>query len=421
MLFPHPTHALSGGIPPRSPSFFGGQAPQTPLHGSALKLYKLIMTTITETTQLANFCDQIAKAPFIAIDTEFIRDTSYYPKLCLIQISDGKNTAAIDPLAQTLTLNPLYAILNNPTITKVFHSARQDLEIFHNLTKTLPKPLFDTQIAAMACGFGDTASYQMLAKKILDIELDKSQRFSDWQRRPLTHEQIQYALSDVIHLAEIYPKLKNQIAEKNRDEWITEPMQALLNPELYEMSPETAWKRLRFTVSGKKRMGILAAAAAWREREAQRVNVPRGRILRDDILREVALRDPKDEAALENIRGVSKGFARSRAAMRLLNAIATATDMKPEKDPRKISAPPEILDMLRLLLRLQCAKHAVAPKLVASNGTLEQIAAGITENISALQGWRREIFGEEALAMMRGEICLAVQDKTIRVMENKTR
>ena len=375
------------------------------------------MTIITETAELLGFCESLADAPYVALDTEFMRESTYWPELCLIQASDGAQTIAIDPLAKNLDLSPFYEVLDRPTIVKVFHAGRQDLEIFHHRTGRLPHPVFDTQIAAMVCGFGDAASYQLLAKRILGVDLDKSQRYSDWQRRPLLKEQIVYALSDAAHLCGIYLWLKAKIAEWDRESWIADPMAALVDPALYEMSPETAWRRLRFTVSGRRKLGVLAAAAAWREEEAQRLNIPRGRVMRDDALREVAQRAPKDREALERMRGVSKGFVRSRMAERLLARVAGAGEMKPEKDRRKVSAPPELLDMLRLLLRFQCARHSVAPKLVASNGSLEQIAAGMTEGVEALEGWRREVFGREALALMRGETCLAVEKGAVSVVE----
>ncbi|MDD3287511.1 MAG: ribonuclease D, partial [Alphaproteobacteria bacterium] len=336
---------------------------------------------ITTTEQLKDFCSSLSKADFVTVDTEFMRERTYWSKLCLVQIAGPDKFAAIDPLADGIDLSPLYELLANQEVLKVFHAARQDVEIFVNATGRVPVPMFDTQVAAMVCGFGDAASYETLADKLAGAHIDKSSRFTDWARRPLTDRQIEYALADVTHLRVVYDKLRAQLEKSGRSEWVKEEMAILLNPGTYNVEPMEAWRRLRLRSDKPRTRAVLREIAAWRELESQRLNVPRGRVMKDEALLEIAQHSPSTLADLARTRGLNHGFAESRAGAEIMEAIARASALPiaecPAGEPRKaphgsISA---VLDLLKVLLKQVCDEHGVASKLIANTDDLETIAA----------------------------------------------
>jgi ribonuclease D len=381
------------------------------------------MTLITTTAALAAFCEDLAGEPFVAVDTEFMRETTYWPKLCLIQAATAKTAAAIDPLAPGMDLAPFLAVMKDTRIEKVFHAARQDVEIFYNLG-AIPVPLFDTQIAGMAAGFGEQIAYDALCRQMLKVEIDKSSRFTDWARRPLSEAQLSYALDDVIHLARLFPMLRDKLEATGRLGWVTEEMRAMTDPALYDTEPENAWRRLkprRFTA---KYLAAFRAVAAWRERTAQTRDQPRGRILKDDAIDELATQAPTDAEALGRLRSAPKGFAGSRFGVEILEAIAGAL-----KDPeayapvidRERSAPNPnagaVVELLKVLLKARAEDAGVAAKLIATMGDLEKIASDDAADTPALEGWRREAFGEDALKLKRGELALVLDGSRVRVVE----
>lgn len=378
---------------------------------------------ITTTEQLKDFCSSLSKADFVTVDTEFMRERTYWSKLCLVQIAGPDKFAAIDPLADGIDLSPLYELLANQEVLKVFHAARQDVEIFVNATGRVPVPMFDTQVAAMVCGFGDAASYETLADKLAGAHIDKSSRFTDWARRPLTDRQIEYALADVTHLRVVYDKLRAQLEKSGRSEWVKEEMAILLNPGTYNVEPMEAWRRLRLRSDKPRTRAVLREIAAWRELESQRLNVPRGRVMKDEALLEIAQHSPSTLADLARTRGLNHGFAESRAGAEIMEAIARASALPiaecPAGEPRKaphgsISA---VLDLLKVLLKQVCDEHGVASKLIANTDDLETIAAEDDPDVNAVKGWRREIFGDKALALKRGELALMVKKNHIVVVK----
>jgi ribonuclease D len=382
------------------------------------------MKPIMTNAELQAFCDQLSRAPFIAVDTEFMRETTYWPKLCLIQAASPDASAVIDPLAEDLDLAPFLALLADPKIQKVFHAARQDIEIFNNLG-VLPKPLFDTQIAAMAAGFGEQIAYDALVRQMLKVDLDKSSRFTDWARRPLSENQLTYALADVTHLADLYPMLRERLEKAGRLAWVTEEMAALVEPALYDSEPDNAWKRLKPRKTASKYLAVLKSVAAWRERTAQQRDQPRGRILKDDAIDEIATQAPTDVEALGRLRAVPKGFGGSRYGPELIEAIRAAL-----KDPEsyapvieRSAAPPQqqasgaIVELLKVLLKARAEDAGVAAKLIATVADLEKIACDDNADSSALQGWRREAFGADALKLKRGELALVLDGARVRVVE----
>ena len=381
------------------------------------------MTTITTTAELQGFCDRIADAPFVAVDTEFMRETTYWPKLCLVQVAAPGLAAAIDPLAEGLDLAPLLAILANPKIEKVFHAARQDVEIFNNLG-VMPKPLFDTQIAGMAAGFGEQIAYDALVRQMLKIDLDKSSRFTDWARRPLSDAQLSYALADVTHLAELYPILRERLERSGRLAWVMEEMGQLVDPALYDSEPENAWRRLKPRKHAPKYLAVLRGVAAWRERTAQTRDQPRGRILKDDAIDEIANQAPTDVDGLNRLRSVPKGFSGSRFGPELIEAVRAALADPEGYAPaieRNHAAPAPasgaIVELLKVLLKARAEDAGVASKLIATVSDLEKIAGDDNADTPALQGWRRDAFGEDALRLKRGELALVLDGARVRVVE----
>jgi ribonuclease D len=381
------------------------------------------MTPITTTADLAAFCAKLKGQPFVAVDTEFMRETTYWPKLCLIQAAAPSAEAVIDPLAEGLDLGPFLEILKDEAIEKVFHAARQDVEIFNNLG-AMPKPLFDTQVAGMAAGFGEQIAYDALVRQMLKVEIDKSSRFTDWARRPLTDAQLSYALADVTHLAKLYPMLHERLEREGRLAWVTDEMKSLTDPALYDVEPESAWKRLRPRRHTAKYLAVFRAVAAWRERTAQLRDQPRGRILKDDAIDEIATQTPTDADALDRLRSVPKGFSGSRFGPELLAAIREAL-----KDPeayapviqkvRQQTSPAAgaVVELLKVLLKARAEDAGVASKLIATVSDLEAIANDDEAATPALSGWRREAFGEDALKLKRGELALVLDGARVRVVE----
>ena len=372
------------------------------------------MKLITTTDDLASFCKSLAGAEFVAVDTEFMRERTYWPKLCLAQVAGPDEAAAIDALAEGIDLSPLDELMGNPNILKVFHAARQDLEIFYLRMNKVPGPLFDTQVAAMVCGHGEAASYESLATKLAKARIDKSSRFTDWSRRPLSERQITYAISDVTHLRVVYEALKRQLEKTGRYDWITEEMAVLNDPGTYRADPEQAWRRLKPRGASPRLLGTLKEVAAWRERTAQRIDIPRQRLLRDEQLLEIASHSPKTVEELALTRGLGRGFAEGWQGREILEAIEKARKLPdaqlPTRDrpPEQLRAPGAVVDMLRTLLRLKAEQAGVAARLVASADEIDRLAAG-KRDVHVLHGWRNDIFGKDALALIEGRVALSLQ------------
>lgn len=375
------------------------------------------MRIIETTAALAELTAELKKAPYIALDTEFMRDSTYWPKLCVLQIAAPGVEAIVDPLAEGIDLSSFFELLSIPEIVKVLHAGRQDIEIFWNLGHVIPHPLFDTQIAAMVCGFGEAASYETLARKLAGAQLDKSARFTDWSRRPLSKRQLEYALADVTHLRIVYEKLAAELEQTGRGAWVAEEIHALQEEKLYILDPATAWKRLKPRTTSKRFLTTLAAVAEWREQEAQNRDVPRGRVLKDEVLLEIAASIPATVEALEQIRSVPKGFASSRMGRALMdaieqsrNAVPPETDDMDVKPRRRHETQPATADLLKALLRLRAEDTGVAPRLIASSDDIERLAAFEDTGVAALSGWRAEIFGNDARALRDGKVAIAVKD-----------
>jgi ribonuclease D len=381
------------------------------------------MTPITTTAQLAVFCDKLKGQPFVAVDTEFMRETTYWPKLCLIQAASPTAEAVIDPLSQDLDLAPFLEVLRDDAILKVFHAARQDVEIFNNL-EAMPVPLFDTQVAGMAAGYGEQIAYDALVRQMLKIELDKSSRFTDWSRRPLSDNQLTYALADVTHLAKLFPILRERLEVEGRLGWVTEEMTSLTDPAVYDVRPENAWKRLKPRRHTAKYMAVYRAVAAWRERTAQTRDQPRGRILKDDAIDELATQAPTDADALDRLRSVPKGYSGSRFGPDLLAAVREALSdpeaHAPTVERHRVAASPAagaVVELLKVLLKARSEEAGVASKLIATMSDLELIANDDAADTQALKGWRWEAFGEDALRLKRGELALVLDGARVRVVE----
>ena len=381
------------------------------------------MTPITTTAELETFCAKVRGRDFVAVDTEFMRETTYWPKLCLIQAATPDAEAVIDPLADGIDLSPFLEILRDPSITKVFHAARQDVEIFNNLN-AMPASLFDTQVAAMAAGYGEQIAYDALVRNMLKIELDKSSRFTDWARRPLTENQLTYALADVTHLAALYPRLRARLATEGRLAWVADEMTSLCDPALYDVSPENAWRRLKPRKQTARYLSVYRAVAAWRERTAQLRDQPRSRILKDDAIDELASQAPTDAGQMERLRSVPKGFAGSRFGPELLDTIREALRDPEASAPvvEKTRAPHNpaagaVVELLKVLLKARAEDAGVASKLIATVSDLEQIAQDDNADTPALTGWRKEAFGADALRLKRGELALVLDGARVRVVE----
>jgi ribonuclease D len=379
------------------------------------------MRVITTTVDLEAVCQELAGQPFVAVDTEFMRETTYWPKLCLIQAAAPGVEAVIDPLAEGIDLAPFMALMANQAVLKVFHAARQDLEIFLKLGTALPHPVFDTQIAAMACGHGDTVAYDALVQQVLKRRLDKSSRFTDWSRRPLSENQLVYALADVTHLRDLYPKMRDKLERENRLSWLDEEHANLLNPEIYDTTPEKAWQRLKLRKTTADYVLGLQVAAAWRERQAQARDVPRGRVVKDEALYEIAEQRPKNAGDFDRMRAVPRGFGNSRAAQELVQALDRAfsdpnrPNYKHDRLPPLPSGLGPTVELLKVLLRFEAERHQVAPRLIASASDVEAIAANDEADVDALRGWRRQVFGDRALALKHGKLALKLKDGKVAV------
>ncbi len=381
------------------------------------------MDLITRTEDLAAACAKLSTAPFIAVDTEFMREQTFWPRLCLIQIAGGDTEILIDSLAPELDLKPFFDLMVDENVPKVFHSARQDIEIVHHLAGVIPHPIFDTQVAAMVCGFGEAVSYSMLVKRMLGRNLDKSSRFTDWSRRPLSERQLVYAIGDVTHLRDLYPKLRDQLDKSERASWLNEEMAVLTDPATYELHPEQAWRRLKMRIKTQKALAILMELAAWREREAQSQDVPRSRVLKDEALYDIAGQAPRSAEDLGSLRSLHNGFARSHRGRAVLEAVQRGLVRDPKTVPplrRGEPMPPEaqaVVDLLRVLLKATAGHHGVAPKLIATADDLEQIARSDDADTAVLRGWRRKLFGDHALALKHGGLALAIRDGEVTVLE----
>ncbi len=373
---------------------------------------------ISDTTTLTALVERLAKMPFVAVDTEFMRENSYWPELCLIQIASSDEAAAIDPMADGLDMKPLLDLLvENTEVLKIFHAGGQDLEIVHNLTGKTPVPLFDTQIAAMALGYGEQVGYSNLIESMLGHVLDKGARFTDWSRRPLDKRQIDYAIADVTHLATIFPKMVDKLRKTDRGGWLDEEMERLADPSSFAYPPEDAWKRLKVPGRNPQLLGRLKAIAAWRETEARGKNLPRGRIIKDDTLGELAAHPPKAQDDLGKIRGLSAGWRTNDIGGRLMQALANATPMSPDELPQRDLKRPGLTkdgalvsDLLKLLLKIRSRDTGVAPKLIARSDELEALAAGVRDGLNILKGWRFDQFGSDALDLVEGRLAFGIVD-----------
>lgn len=377
------------------------------------------MQLITKTSDLAAACAALAAHPFVAVDTEFLRETTFWPKLCVVQLAGPDTAVVVDALADGLDMAPFLDLMRNESVMKVFHSGRQDIEIVFNLGGFVPHPVFDTQVAAMVCGFGDSISYDQLVQRICGHQIDKSSRFTDWTRRPLTQKQFDYALSDVTHLRDVYHWLKKRLEEQGRAEWVAEEMEVLTSHETYDLKPENAWERLKLRVRKPIELAILKEIAAWREREARSRDVPRSRVLKDEAIFEIAADQPRAPEALSNLRSLSKGFERSRAGEEILACVRRALAIPKEQLPTVPRGRPTpdgtgaAVDLMKVLLKLVCEKHGVASKVVATVDELEAIATSDEADVPAMKGWRRELFGEKALDLKHGRLALSFDGRKI--------
>ncbi len=378
---------------------------------------------ITVTAELAAFCASVASDSYITVDTEFLRETTYYPKLCLIQIAGAKATALIDPLAAGLSLQPFYDLMANAAVLKVFHAATQDIEILVNMANLVPTPVFDTQIAAMVCSFGDQVGYEAIVRKLVGAQIDKSSQFTDWSRRPLTHKQMAYALSDVTHLRVVYEKLQAQIDAENRNDWLEGELADLADVRNYRVDPEQSWRRIKARIQSKKQQAVLMSVAAWRENEAQNKNVPRGRILKDDAVAEIAIQMPQTTEAMQQLRLLPRGSADSSIGKGILVAVKealardSATVPSPKGRSDEMTGPQEAAaEVLKLALKIVSENAGVAPKLLASSADIDAIAMSDEANVPAMHGWRREVFGNVAIALKNGTASIRLEKGRAKVV-----
>lgn len=377
------------------------------------------MRVITSTADLTDTCARLAGHPFVAVDTEFMREQTFWPELCLIQLAGPGDEVIVDPVAPGIDLKPFYELMADDRVVKVFHAARQDIEIVYSNASLIPRPVFDTQVAAMVCGFGESVSYVNLVKKLTGRDLDKSSRFTDWSRRPLTERQLVYAIGDVTHLRDIYLNLKAELDASDRAHWLSEEMAELTDPKTYETHPEDAWKRLKMRVKNRKALAVLIELADWRERLAQSQDVPRGRILRDEALYDIANQAPSTPEQLSELRTLSEGFSRSQRAREILEAVKRGVARDPKTVPHVPHGQPlsaeatATTELLKVLLKASAARHRVAPRLIAGASDLERIAAEADPDVPAMRGWRRRLFGEDALRLKRGELALALRESEV--------
>lgn len=379
------------------------------------------MQVITSTQDLATLCENLAGHDYVTVDTEFLREQTFWPKLCLVQLAGPDVEAIVDPMAEGLKLDPLWELMADETTVKVFHAARQDLEIVWTLAGLLPHPIFDTQVAAMVCGFGDSVSYSNLVKKVTGKDIDKSSRFTDWSRRPLSEKQLTYALGDVTHLRQVYAYLKDQLNKTRRHAWVEEEMAVLTTPSTYQTHPGNAWKRLKLRVKNRKALSVLMELAAWREQLAQSQDVPRARIMKDEVLYDIANQSPTAPEQLSRLRSLSEGFSRSARAKEIVAAVKRGLERDMSEVPSLRQGEPlsaeatATVELLKVLLKSAAARHGVAPRLIADTSDLERLAAQDVADVSALHGWRRQLFGEDALALKRGELALSLKNGEVAI------
>lgn len=380
------------------------------------------MTPIATTSDLEALCRDLSSAEFLTVDTEFMREQTYYPNLCLIQVAGDEIAATIDPLSRDLDLRPFWELMSGRDQTKVFHAARQDLEIFYIEAGFVPAPVFDTQVAAMVCGFGDQISYVNLVRAIAGVEVDKSSRFTDWSKRPLSDKQLNYALGDVTHLRDVYRHLKTKLDKTGRASWLGEEMATLTDPATYQQHPEEAWQRLKLKVKNRRALAVLMSLAAWRERAAQKQNVPRQRILRDDALYDIANHAPRSTDDLSVLRSLPDGFCRSSRAKDIVAAVEEGLARDIAVVPKLRQGQPltaeatATLELLKVLLKSAAARHGVAPRLIADASDLEALARHHEPDVPALRGWRRDLFGADAMSLKRGELALTLKDGDVVVI-----
>lgn len=384
------------------------------------------MQVITDTAALDAACTKLAGADFATVDTEFLREQTFWPQLCLIQMAGPDGEYIVDPLAEGLDLAPFWHLMGDESVVKVFHAARQDLEIIYSMSGgNMAAPVFDSQVAAMVCGFGDSISYVNLVKQITGANLDKSSRFTDWSRRPLTEKQLKYAMGDVTHLREVYLSLKAELEKTDRATWLDEEMATLTSPKTYQSPPEHAWRRLKLRVKNRKSLSVLIELAAWRETLAQKQDIPRGRVLRDEALYDIANQMPTEAGKLSELRTLSNGFSRSARAKEIVAVVQKGLDRDMSKVPEiKRGKPltPEAtatLELLKVLLKASAAQHRVASRLIADASDLERLASESEPDVAALSGWRRKLFGEDALRLKRGELALTLSGSDVKAIPLK--
>ena len=377
---------------------------------------------IATTSELADVCRRMAKFPFVTVDTEFLRETTYYPLLCVAQIASPGEAVVVDSLAPGIDLKPFFELMANDKVMKVFHAARQDIEIVWHAAELIPHPIFDTQVAAMVLGYGDSISYDQLVQRITGDALDKSHRFTDWTRRPLSDAQLRYAISDVTHLRDVYLALVEDLKRRGRADWVEDEMRILTSPETYRMEPDNAWQRLKTRVRKPKELAVLIEVAAWREREAQSRDVPRSRVLKDEVIGDIAVQAPTTTEKLKNLRSLPKGFERSRWGEAIVAAVTRGLERDTKTLPLQTRTAPvangaAVVELLKVLLRMISERHHVAAKVIATVDDLERIAGDDEADVPALTGWRRELFGEKALALKHGKLALAIEKGRVATVE----
>src|SRR6188508_2830161 len=380
------------------------------------------MGIITTTGELAAACKRFARFDTVTVDTEFMRETTYWPKLCVVQMASPEEAVMVDAMAPDLELDPFFRLMANEKVIKVFHAARQDIEIVYNLAQKIPHPIVDTQVAAMVLGYGDSISYDQLVQRITGDTLDKSHRFTDWTRRPLSDAQITYALSDVTHLRAVYLKLTEDLEKRGRNSWVEAEMDVLTSPDTYRADPERAWERLKTRVRKPKELAVLIEVAEWREREAQTRDVPRGRVLKDDVIGDIAVQAPTTPERLGQLRSLPKGFERSRWGEQIVDAVKRGLQRDQKTLPHLERFRPAVngaatVELLKVLLRMTAERHSVAAKVIATVDDLDRIAADDEADVPAMKGWRRELFGEKALALKHGRLALAIDKGKVVTVE----
>jgi ribonuclease D len=381
-----------------------------------------LMHPITTKSELAAVCKRMAAHPFVTVDTEFLRETTYYPLLCIAQMATADEAVVVDALAPGIDLSPFMALMADEKVMKVFHAARQDIEIIWHSAKFIPQPIFDTQVAAMVLGYGDSISYDQLVQRITGDALDKSHRFTDWTRRPLSDAQLAYAISDVTHLRDVYHALVEDLGRRGRADWVQEEMHVLTSPETYRMDPQSAWQRLKTRVRKPRELAVLIEVAAWREREAQSRDVPRSRVLKDDVIADIAIQAPTTIEKLRHLRSLPKGFERSRWGEAIVAAVERGIARDPKTlplhaRPQPVANASAVVELLKVLLRMISERHHVAAKVIATVDDLAHIAADDEADVPALTGWRRELFGEKALALKHGKLALAIEKGRVAPVE----